>query len=331
MLNIGLIGYGYWGPNIARNAFGSKKVKLCSICEIKNDRLELAKKTFASSVQYCQDFRLLLEDPKIEAIAVAVETSAHFEIGKKVLLAGKHLFMEKPFTSTSFQAIELKKIAEEKRRIIHIDHIMVYHPIIRKIKEMISEGVIGEPIYYDVSRVNLGKLKADVNSMWDLGVHDLAIIDFLSDGKEPLLVQAMGVKRYGPQEILTYLTLQYDLFIAHLKSSWLSPLKERRIIIAGTKKMVVYDEMKTSEKLRIYDKGFDMQSIPMDIEYKEYAVKIRIGDVLIPNIPDEDSLINSIEHFADCVDENKQSISDPDQAIRIIRILEKADQVLESR
>jgi len=328
LLNLGLIGFGYWGPNIARNAFVSKKVKLRSICEIKRKRLYLAKKTYGTSIEYCEDYRNLLEDPQIDAIAVAVETDSHYEIGKNALIAGKHLFMEKPFTSTSFQAIELKKIAEENHLIVHVDHIMIYHPIVRRIAQMISEGAIGELIYFDVSRMNLGKLKADVNSMWDLAVHDLAILDLLSQGKEPLLVQAMGVRRYGPRELLTYLTLQYETFIAHIKSSWLSPIKERRMIFAGTKKMLVFDDMKVGEKLYIYDKGFDTQAIPLDIEYGEYAVKIRNGDLFVPNIPEEDSLMNSLEHFATCIEEKKPSISDPDQAIRLIKILERADRDL---
>ncbi len=328
MINIGLIGYGYWGPNIAKNAFASSKINLTAICDQKQERVNQAKKTYISGVKYSLDYHTLLCDPDIHAIALAVETESHYSIGREVLLADKHLFIEKPITANTIQAQELIDLAHSRKRVLHVDHIMLYHPVVRRIKELYDSGEIGDLIYVDVSRMNLGKIKNDVNSMWDLAVHDLAIIDYLCGGKIPLKIQTMGEKRFSSQELLTYLTLKYDGFIAHIKSSWISPLKERRIIIAGEKKMIVFDDMKGIEKLCIYDKGFDRIDVVQNMEYPDYAVRIRTGDLFIPNIEGEDALKNSIEAFAHSIENGSPSISDGAQALRVVGILEAANRSL---
>jgi predicted dehydrogenase len=174
--------------------------------------------------------------------------------------------------------------------------------------------------------MNLGPIRKDVNAMLDLAVHDLAVIDYISGGKEPFHVEAIGEKHYGSQETLTYLTLKYAGFLAHIKSSWISPIKERRTIIGGSKKMVIFDDMKTIDKLTIYDQGI----IEQGTEYGQYEFKARSGDITIPYIPQEDALRNSIEHFADCVQNGKQSISDGNHGIKIIRILDEAREKLKT-
>ncbi|MGE5473046.1 MAG: Gfo/Idh/MocA family protein [Ignavibacteriales bacterium] len=328
MLNIALVGYGYWGPNIAKNIFASSKTNLYAICDLSSERLGKAKKTFIEQTKYITDFRELINNPDIDAIAVAVETDTGFKLAKEILSSGKHLFMEKPFASSVSKAVELKKIAEDNKVTVHVDHIMIFHPVIKKIKEYIDSGELGELIYIDSSRMNLGPIKTDMNAMWDLAVHDLAVIDYLGGGKEPHCVQAIGEKRYSDKETLTYLTMKYDGFISHLKSSWISPLKERRIIIAGTKKMIVFDDVRLVDKLMVFDKGIDINFNKEKYEYGAYEVKVRTGDLLVPFIPEEDALRNSIEYFADCVENNTKSLSGPDQAIRIIKILEEADSQL---
>lgn len=324
MLNVALIGYGYWGPNVAKNIFNSNKTNLLAICDKNPERLEKAKKIYIEQTQYTTDYLELLNNKDIDAIAIAVETESHFKIAKDVIDSGKHLFIEKPFTSNYKDACELKQIADEKGLIIHVDHIMVFHPIIKKIKQLINDGEIGDIIYFESSRMNLGQIKKDVSAMWDLAVHDLAVIDYLSGSKEPYYINAVGEKRYSTKETITFLTMRYDGFIAHIKSSWISPVKERRMIISGTKKMVVFDDMKNVDKLMIYDKGFDLsKSIN---EYDDYAIKVRTGDLLAPFIPEEDALSNSVEHFAHCVESDTLSLSNASQAIRMIKILEKADE-----
>jgi predicted dehydrogenase len=323
-VNIGLIGYGYWGPNVAKNAFNNKKLKLHTICDKNQIRLNKAKEVYQQQCNYESDYKALLSNKDISCIAIAVETSSHYQIAKDSLIAGKHVYIEKPFTSTIEQAVELDAIGKEKGLVIHVDHIMIFHPIIQKIKSLLDSGDLGDLIFIDSIRLNLGQIKKDVSAMWDLAVHDLAIIDYLSNGNTPHYINAVGEKFYSPRESLVFLTLRYDKFIAHIQSSWISPLKERRIIVAGTKKMAVYDDMKSTEKLMIYDKGVTVVS-GENIEYADYVVKTREGDVWSPFIHQEDALFNSIDYFRDCVINNVQSSSGPEQAIRLAKILNKAD------
>jgi predicted dehydrogenase len=325
MINIGLIGFGYWGPNVAKNIHNNPKFNLSVICDYKENRLEKAKSIYIEQTKYEKDYKKLIEDETLDAIAIAVETSGHYKIAKEALEAGKHIYVEKPFTQTVEEAQELKELAKKKNLIIHVDHIMIFHPVVRKIKEMIDSGEIGDILYMDSVRLNLGKIKKDVSSMWDLAVHDLSIIDYLSGAKEPFYIHAVGEKIYNPKEILVFLSLRYEGFIAHIQSSWLSPLKERRFVVVGNKKMVVFDDMKLGQKLMIYDKGVDVVSGEENIEYKDYAVKIREGDIYIPYIPEEDALYNSLNHFLECIEQKKESISGADQAIRLLKSLYIAD------
>jgi predicted dehydrogenase len=325
MINIALIGYGYWGPNVARNIHANPNLNLHTICDMQVDRLEKAKSVYIAQTNYELSYEKLLENPDIQAIAIAVETSGHYSLVKEALLAGKNVYVEKPFTSTVDEAEELEKLAKKLNLIIHIDHIMIFHPVIRKIKELIDNNELGDILFIDAMRMNLGQIKKDVSAMWDLAVHDLSIIDYLMEGKEPFYINSIGEKYYNPKESLCFLTMRYEGFISHIQSSWISPLKERKLIVAGTKKMVVYDDIKVSEKLMIYDKGVNVLSGD-NIEYDDYVVKTRDGDVWIPYIPQEDALYNSINHFLDCILKNKESLSGPKQGIRLLKILSAADE-----
>lgn len=327
MIKIAAIGYGYWGPNVARNLYKNKEYDFVAICDKKPERLDLAKKVYANAVKYIENHREIMENPEIDAVALAVETSAHYALAKEALLAGKHVYVEKPFTDSVKDAEELYEIAKERNLRIHVDHIMVYHPVIRKIKEIIDSGEFGDLLYFYCSRINLGNIKNDVSSMWDLSVHDLSIIDYLTDGKELVSVQAMGKKMYSQKESTTFLTLDYEEFLANIISSWLSPIKERRLIIAGTKKMLVYDDVDVLNKLIVYDKGFDVENLDK-LEYEDFVVKTRIGDAVIPRLEQGDALYNSLEHFRQCMITGSESQTDALSAIRMLRILEKADKEL---
>lgn len=327
MIKIASIGYGYWGPNVARNLYKNKEYEFVAICDKKPERLDLAKKVYANAVKYIENHREIMEDSEIDAVALAVETSAHYALAKEALLAGKHVYVEKPFTDSVKDAEELYEIAKERNLRIHVDHIMVYHPVIRKIKEIIDSGEFGDLLYFYCSRINLGNIKNDVSSMWDLSVHDLSIIDYLTDGKEPVSVQAMGKKMYSQKESTTFLTLDYEEFLANIISSWLSPIKERRLIIAGTKKMLVYDDVDVLNKLIVYDKGFDVENLDK-LEYEDFVIKTRIGDAVIPRLEQGDALYNSLEHFRQCMITGSESQTDALSAIRMLRILEKADKEL---
>jgi len=236
--------------------------------------------------------------------------------------------MEKPMAVKMDDALCLKQLAEENQVILHVDHILVYNPFVRRIKKMMNDGELGHLISFESNRSNLGPyIKQDMNAMWDLAVHDLAVIDYLCGGKKATNVTCIGEKYYGDQEIITYLTIKYESFIAMVKSSWFSPLKERSILITGTKKMVVFDDLKESEKLVLYDKGVDFDENIFQ-EYGAYEAKVRMGDLYIPYIEREDSLLNSLNQFAICIQENKPSPTGADQAIRILEVLSEADKRL---
>ena len=324
-VNIVQIGYGYWGTNVARNIMQSRKTNMIALSDAAPSRLNAAKNVYGAAISdYTADYEKYLDDPKVDAFALVIQTEPSFEVAKKILKAGKHLFIEKPMASDAARAEELTRLAHENHVVLHTDHIMIFHPIIRYIKRMYDEGVMGDLIYFDISRMNLGPIRRDVNAMLDLAVHDLAVIDFISGGREPYHVEAIGEKHYGSQETLTYLTLKYDGFLAHIKSSWISPIKERRTMIGGTKKMVIFDDMKTMDKLSIFDQGI----IETGEEYGPYEFKARSGDITIPYIPQEDALRNSIEHFADCIREGWESLANGEQGIKVIRILDRAKQAL---
>lgn len=329
MLKAALIGYGYWGPNVAKQLYRNKNYVFDTICDLREDRLEKAKELYADSVAYTTDYNSILKRADIDLVAIAVETSRHYQIAKESLLSGKHVYVEKPFTDNVEQAEELKKIAADRGLRIHVDHIMVYHPAIRKIKEIMDAGDLGDLLYVSCYRQNLGNVKNDVNAMWDLSVHDLSIIDYLADGANVRFVKALGEKAYSSRESITFLSVQYENFIANITANWISPIKERKIIIAGTKKMLVYDDVDVINKLIVYDKGFDKTPIK-DMEYDEFVVKSRIGDAIIPKLEQSDALYNSLEHIRTCIENEQESLTNADAAIRVIKVLELANQDLRS-
>jgi predicted dehydrogenase len=328
MLRVALIGYGYWGPNVAKQLYKNEEYDFAVICDLKKDRLEMAKKLYAGSVTYTSDYAKILKDSSIDVVALAVETSRHYEMAREALLAGKHIYVEKPFTENVEQAKELRQIACEKGLKIHIDHIMVYHPAIQKIKEIMDAGDLGNILYFACYRQNLGNVKNDVNAMWDLSVHDLSIIEYLTGGAEVQYVKALGAKAYSTRESVTFLSIQYENFIANITANWISPIKERKMIIAGTKKMLVYDDVDVINKLILYDKGFDAFPIK-DMEYDEFVVKSRVGDAVIPKLEQGDALYNSLEHFRRCIESGQESMTNADAAIRVLTVLELANRDME--
>ncbi len=327
-MKIALIGYGYWGPNIARNLNKTKKADLYAICDMDENNLNKARKLYGNDVKYVKDYHELIDEA--DAFCIALRQNVSYPIAIELLEKKKHLFMEKPLATSTEQVLNLGRLSEQNGVTLHVDHIMVFHPIIRYIKQMIDSGELGDLLYFDVSRMNLGPhIKNDINAMWDLAVHDLAVLDYLCDGKKAKRVSASGLAHYGKSEELTYLTVEYEGGIsASVRSSWISPIKERRMIIAGTKKMAIFDDMQIDEKLTICDKGIDISS---DFEeYGKYEARVRLGNLLMPHIGSEDILLNSLEHFIDCINDKKESIAGYRQAERVISILERADQSMKS-
>ncbi len=328
-IGIALIGYGYWGANVAQKIAQNEFLSFLYICDKRRERIEKAKALYREKLSYIQDYKEMLQDQSVKAVAITVETEAHYEVAKEALLAGKHVYIEKPFTSTSDQGEELQRLAHERQLTIHVDHIMIYHPVIKDVKRRLDSGELGEILYFDCSRINLGKIRADVNSMWDLTVHDLSVIDYLSEGKLPREIKCVGQRLYSAKESVTSLLVKYDGFFATMTSSWLSPIKERRIIMGATKKMVLFNDLDLMNKYVVYDKGYDVNAELESMEYDKFSLRTRNGGAVIPELPQEDALYNSIEHFRTCICEKKESLSGPAAAVRLLKILEKADRQLE--
>ncbi len=324
MMNIALVGFGYWGPNVARNINANPNLKLHTICDMIESNIEKAKSIYIETVNYDANYENILNNVNINAVAIATNTGTHYKLIKAALENNKHVYVEKPFTSTIEEALELEALAKEKNLIIHIDHIMIFHPAIKKIKEILSNGELGDILYIDATRTSLGQIRKDVSSMWDLAVHDLSIIDYLMDGVFPKQIKSFGEKIYNPKESITFLTLKYDNFFAQIESNWISPIKDRKLTIVGTKKMLVYDDVKLSEKLVVYNKNVEVLKGD-DIYSDDYCVKTNELDAYIPKIEVEDALFNSIEHFRLSVVNKTESFSNPAQAIRIQEILTMAD------
>lgn len=321
-MKIALIGYGYWGPNIAKNLARTKKADFYAVCDMDGHNLDRARKLYGDSIKYTTDYHELVGE--VDAFAIALRQDVSYPIALELLEKKKHLFMEKPLATSTVQVDELGRMSEKYGATLHVDHIMVFHPIIRYVKNLIETGGMGDLLYFDISRMNLGPhIKNDINAMWDLAVHDLAVLDYLCGGMEAKRVSSAGLAHYGSSEELTYLTVEYGGVIASVRSSWISPVKERRMIIAGTKKMAIFDDMQLDEKLTICDKGIDISG---DFEeYGKYEARVRTGDLQMPHIEAEDILLNSIEHFIDCINEKKESICSYKQAHRVLSILEQAD------
>lgn len=317
------IGYGYWGTNVAKKLMISPKFDFRYLVEKDAGRRDAARAELSDTVEILEDYEEKLAE--VEAVVICTQTQYSYDIALKAMQAGKHIFIEKPIASTVEKTQNLIQCAKERGIILHCDHLMVYNPVIRYIKRMIDTGEMGEIMYIDISRVNLGPIRKDINAMLDLAVHDIAVIDYLLGSLEPEQLNAYGTKFYGNQETITYLTMKCGETLININSSWISPVKVRRTLIAGTKKMVIFDDVKM-DKLYIYDSGIDVKQGEV---YGEYEFQTRVGDMFVPHIKFEDSLQNSLEHFADCIAENKESLSGPKQSLRVMKVLERAQKALQ--
>ena len=326
-MKVGVVGLGYWGPNLVRNFLATEYVDGVVCCDVSEKRLHIAKKNFPS-VELTSSFDELLGRKDIEAIAVATPVSTHYPLGLKVLQAGKHLLLEKPMTGSSDEATRLIEYAAEKGLTLMVDHTFVYTGAVRKIKESIEKGTIGEIMYFDSVRVNLGLFQHDTNVIWDLAPHDLSIMDYLI-GKQPSAVSAVGVNHFNDVEDVAYLTVHYNhKLIAHFHVNWLSPVKVRKILIGGSKLMVVYDDMEPSEKVKVYDKGVEVKG--KESIYKT-LVQYRTGDMYAPQIEQTEALSLLTADFVNSIRSGKTPITDGKAGLNVVRILEAAERSLRSR
>jgi predicted dehydrogenase len=322
MINIGFIGYGYWGPNLVRNFSVLDGANAMMLADIKPENLSKAQKRHPS-IKTTTRVQDIFDNKDIDAVAIATPVFTHYDLAMKALQAGKHVFVEKPLTSNSDQARELIEEAQKRKLILFVDHTFIYTGAVRKIKEMVDSGQLGKIYYYDSVRVNLGLFQHDVNVLWDLAVHDLAIMDYVLNRK-PLAVAATGISHVaGEPENIAYLTCFFDgSLIAHIHANWLAPVKIRKTLIGGDKQMIVYDDVEVTEKVKVYDKGI-MVNDTADGIYK-LMVDYRTGDIWTPHLDMAEALYLEATSFIKCITQGQKPVSDGKAGLRIVHILEAA-------
>ena len=319
MIKIGLIGYGYWGPNLARNFNGNPDMELSAICDFSSDRLEAAGRLYPH-VKLVTEVDDLFKDTSLDAIAISTPVSTHFDLAKKAFLSDKHVWLEKPMTEKVEQGEELISLSQKKNKVLLVDHTFIYTGAVRKIKELVEKGDLGELIYYDSTRVNLGLFQQDVDVIWDLAPHDISIMDYLMPFKKTM-VSATGSNYYGngivPKALLT-IYMEKNI-IAHINVSWLSPVKIRNTLIGGTNKMILYDDNEPSEKIKIYDKGIKLE--PTKEELYKINVQYRVGDMHAPKIESLEALAIETEHFSDCISNGAEPITGGITGLEVVKVL----------
>jgi predicted dehydrogenase len=322
MINVGIIGYGYWGVNLLRNFMNTPHCEVKTLCDQRPERLALAKRNYPQL--HCEtDVNVLINDTQIDAVVIATPVFLHYPLAKQALLAGKHILVEKPFTASTAQALELIDIAQQRNLTIAIDHTFLFTGSVQKIKALSDAGELGKLQYFDSMRINLGLFQPDVNVIWDLAPHDISILNHIVSEK-PMSVSATGVSHTSNGiENIAYLTVNYQSdFIAHFNCSWISPLKVRRILIGGDKKMVVYDDVEPTEKVKIYDTGY---SVKTEQEKHKLFIDYRTGDIFIPKIAQKEALSEMASNFIEAIINQTKALTDGIAGYEIVRILEAAE------
>ena len=327
-LGVAIVGYGYWGPNLARNAQESPSLRPVRICDLSEALRAKAAAKHPQAV-VTDSFDDTLEDPAVEAVFIATPPATHFPLALKALQAGKHVLVEKPLARTSKECLALMEEAEKRGRVLMVDHTFAYTGAVRKAREL-SASSLGDLLYYDSVRINLGLFQRDVNVLWDLAVHDLAILDNVT-GLRPVAVSATGLAHVeGYPANTAYLTLFYEeAFVAHVHCSWMAPVKIRRTLLGGSRKMIVYDDLEPTEKIKVYDKGISLN--PTDEEKYDMRVDYRTADVHSPKVVAKEALAALLEEFADCVRTGRKPLTDAASGLRVVSILEAADESLRLR
>jgi len=326
MIKIGIIGYGYWGPNIARNFNACENAKLVSICDMDEQRLKLAKSTYPFIKEF-KDPLDLIKSNEIDAVAVVTPVYTHYKLAKLALEHGKHIFVEKPFTSKVSQGEELIEMAEKEDLKIMVDHTFLFTGAVRKMREIIDSGELGDLFFYDSVRVNLGLFQHDINVIWDLAPHDLSIMNYLVN-KKPLAVSAWGRGHFGNgMEDVAYVGVHFEDngFIAHFHVNWLSPVKVRKTLISGDKKMVVWDDLSSDEKVKIYDKGVEIENTDT---IHELLVSYRSGDMHVPKVDNTEALGMEVNYFAECIEKDFKPFNDGEAGLDVVKMLQASDESL---
>jgi predicted dehydrogenase len=337
VIRLGVVGYGYWGPNIVRNFSDVPGCQLVAVSDMRPDRLAAVRSRYPA-IRTFADANELVADRRVDAVVIVTPVSTHFDLAMQALRAGKHVLVEKPLASTSEQAMRLVEEAARRRLVLSVDHTFCYTGAVRKIRELVQTGSLGDLYYYDSVRVNLGLFQHDVNVIWDLAVHDLAIMDHVLPW-QPRAVSATGMSHLdGEPENIAFMTLFFEnRLIAHLHVNWLAPVKVRRTLIGGSRKMIVYDDLEPSEKIKVYDKGVTVngngngngnaggsQRYRMLIDY-------RSGDMCAPQLDITEALNTEAKHFIKCVELSEPTMTDGQAGLRVVRVLEAAAESIAAR
>jgi predicted dehydrogenase len=327
VVKFGVVGYGYWGPNVVRNLDQLDGSAVVAVC----DKSPTARKRIHKSyphIKVVSESAELLASPEIDAIAVVTPVWTHYELTKAALENGKHVFVEKPFTSDSAQAEELIELADKKNLKIMVDHTFLFTGAVKKISQLLDEGTLGRIYYYDSTRVNLGLFQHDVNVIWDLAPHDLSIIDHLIK-ETPEAVSATGQTHLNSHEDVAFITIYFpNKIIAHINVNWLSPVKVRTTLIGGEKKMLVWNDLEADEKIKVYDKGVNITSRE---GLYNLLVNYRSGDMWAPQVEQVEALRQELAYFVDCISHNRAPVNDGAAGLRVVKLLEAANQSVRKR
>ena len=327
MVKFGVIGYGYWGPNVVRNLDLLDGAEVLAVCDKSSASRKRVQKVYPG-VRVTSDAAELVSSKDIDAIAVVTPVWTHYELTKAALENGKHVFVEKPFTSNVAQAEELINLAAKNNLKIMVDHTFLFTGAVKKIEQVLKEGTLGNLYYYDSTRVNLGLFQHDVNVIWDLAPHDLSIIDHLIP-ESPEAVSATGQTHLNGFEDVAFITLYFpNKIIAHINVNWLSPVKVRMTLIGGEKKMLVWNDLEADEKIKIYDKGIDVTS---QQGLYNLLVNYRSGDMWSPQVNRIEALTHELAYFVDCITNDKIPFNDGEAGLRVVKMLEAANESVQKR
>lgn len=329
MIRVGVIGYGYWGPNLVRNFSEAPGCEVAVVSDLREERLAQVRKRYPA-VRTTTAVDDVYAATDVDAVVIATPVSTHYDLASRAIKAGKHVWVEKPMTATADEARRLVDQAAAARRVLHVDHTFVYTGAVRKIHDLIHTDGVGDIYYYDSTRVNLGLFQHDVNVIWDLAVHDLSIMDYLLPS-HARAVSATGIAHVdGGLEDIAYLTFFFEgSLIGHVNVNWLAPVKIRRTLIGGSRKMIVYDDLEPSEKIKVYDKGITVNPDAASV----YQMKIgyRSGDMWAPQIEISEALLVEVKHFVDCIADGRSSVTDGHAGLRMVQALEAASLSMRER
>jgi predicted dehydrogenase len=327
-MKIGIIGFGYWGPNLLRNFYSIEDCKVAMVSDFRSERLKIVEKNYPT-VKTTTDASDIIESSSIDAVVIATPVFSHFELAKKALLKGKHVLIEKPMTASSAEAKELIQIATDAGKILMVDHTFLYTGAVQKMKQLVDNGAIGKLNYFDSTRINLGLFQPDVNVLWDLAPHDISILNYLINEK-PVSVNATGTSHTNNGiENIAYMTVNYASdIVAHFNCSWSSPVKIRMTLVGGTEKMIVFNDMEPTEKIKVYDSGYSLKS---DEEKQKILVDYRAGDIFTPKLQMTEALSLMALDFVNAVTKGTKPISDFNIGLDVVKILEAAQRSIKQK